>query len=410
MKFYIEIFGCKVNTYESNFIKKSLIEEGFFYADSLLDANIVIVNTCTVTNMSDTKCRKYIRRVKRENPNAILVVVGCSVQYNPDVYKDMSIDILLGNRYKSKLGMLIKDYLVTKEKYQFIENSRKLDFEDMRINNFDHTRAFIKIQDGCDNFCSYCIIPFVRGSIRSKNFELIKKEAEDLVKNNHYEIVLTGIHTGSYNDNGHDLVDVINELSKIENLKRIRLSSVEITELNDKFFTMLKNNPKFCNHLHIPLQSGSNEVLKKMNRKYDMAYFFQVIEKIRSIRPDISITTDIIVGFPESSVSNFEETYENALKLRFSKMHVFPYSKRNGTKASLMKEIDGLEKIRRVHKLLELSNYLEEEYQKKFVGKKVDVLIEEVNDNVSVGHTSNYLRVEINEKLLKNQIYEVIYK
>ncbi len=410
MKFYIEIFGCKVNTYESNFIKKSLIEEGFFYADSLLDANIVIVNTCTVTNMSDTKCRKYIRRVKRENPNAILVVVGCSIQYNPDVYKDMSIDILLGNRYKSKLGMLIKDYLVTKEKYQFIENSRKLDFEDMRINNFDHTRAFIKIQDGCDNFCSYCIIPFVRGSIRSKNFELIKKEAEDLVKNNHYEIVLTGIHTGSYNDNGHDLVDVINELSKIENLKRIRLSSVEITELNDKFFTMLKNNPKFCNHLHIPLQSGSNEVLKKMNRKYDMAYFFQVIEKIRSIRPDISITTDIIVGFPESSVSNFEETYENALKLRFSKMHVFPYSKRNGTKASLMKEIDGLEKTRRVHKLLELSNYLEEEYQKKFVGKKVDVLIEEVNDNVSVGHTSNYLRVEINEKLLKNQIYEVIYK
>ena len=410
MKFYIEIFGCKVNTYESNFIKKSLIEEGFFYADSLLDANIVIVNTCTVTNMSDTKCRKYIRRAKRENPNAILVVVGCSVQYNPEVYKDMSIDILLGNRYKSKLGMLIKDYLVTKEKYQFIENSRKLDFEDMRINNFDHTRAFIKIQDGCDNFCSYCIIPFVRGSIRSKNFELIKKEAEDLVKNNHYEIVLTGIHTGSYNDNGHDLVDVINELSKIENLKRIRLSSVEITELNDKFFTMLKNNPKFCNHLHIPLQSGSNEVLKKMNRKYDMAYFFQVIEKIRSIRPDISITTDIIVGFPESSVSNFEETYENALKLRFSKMHVFPYSKRNGTKASLMKEIDGLEKIRRVHKLLELSNYLEEEYQKKFVGKKVDVLIEEVNDNVSVGHTSNYLRVEINEKLLKNQIYEVIYK
>ncbi len=410
MKFYIETFGCKVNTYESNFIKKSLIEEGFFYADSLLDANIVIVNTCTVTNMSDTKCRKYIRRVKRENPNAILVVVGCSVQYNPDVYKDMSIDILLGNRYKSKLGMLIKGYLVTKEKYQFIENSRKLDFEDMRINNFDHTRAFIKIQDGCDNFCSYCIIPFVRGSIRSKNFELIKKEAEDLVKNNHYEIVLTGIHTGSYNDNGHDLVDVINELSKIENLKRIRLSSVEITELNDKFFTMLKNNPKFCNHLHIPLQSGSNEVLKKMNRKYDMAYFFQVIEKIRSIRPDISITTDIIVGFPESSVSNFEETYENALKLRFSKMHVFPYSKRNGTKASLMKEIDGLEKTRRVHKLLELSNYLEEEYQKKFVGKKVDVLIEEVNDNVSVGHTSNYLRVEINEKLLKNQIYEVIYK
>lgn len=410
MKFYIETFGCKVNTYESNFIKKSLIEEGFFYADSLLDANIVIVNTCTVTNMSDTKCRKYIRRVKRENPNAILVVVGCSVQYNPDFYKDMSIDILLGNRYKSKLGMLIKDYLVTKEKYQFIENSRKLDFEDMRINNFDHTRAFIKIQDGCDNFCSYCIIPFVRGSIRSKNFELIKKEAEDLVKNNHYEIVLTGIHTGSYNDNGHDLVDVINELSKIENLKRIRLSSVEITELNDKFFTMLKNNPKFCNHLHIPLQSGSNEVLKKMNRKYDMAYFFQVIEKIRSIRPDISITTDIIVGFPESSVSNFEETYENALKLRFSKMHVFPYSKRNGTKASLMKEIDGLEKTRRVHKLLELSNYLEEDYQKKFVGKKVDVLIEEVNDNVSVGHTSNYLRVEINEKLLKNQIYEVIYK
>ncbi len=410
MKFFIETFGCKVNTYESNFISQSLISRGFIFCNDVNDADIIIINTCTVTNSADSKCKKYVRRVRRENTRSILVVVGCSVQNNYLEYKEMNIDILIGNVGKSKIGDLIKEFMDKKEQICYIEKTRDLPFENMKIDNFNHTRAFIKIQDGCDNFCTYCIIPFMRGKCRSKDFDEIVKEAKKLVENNHHEIVLTGIHTGSYESNGKDLVDVINELSKIKKLKRIRLSSVEITELNEKFMEMLKNNSKFCNHLHIPLQAGSDEILKKMNRKYNLDYFYKKIEEIRNIRPDISITTDIIVGFPEETEEMFLETYENSKKLKFSKIHVFPYSKRNGTVASKMKEVSTSEKTNRVHKLLELSKELEQEYSEKFIGKVVDVLIEEVKDNYSVGHTSNYLKVIIPEKLNRNQIYEVVYK
>ncbi len=410
MKFYIETFGCKVNSYESNYIKQSLIASGFLCVDKMVDADIIIINTCTVTNTADTKCKKFVRRVRRENPDSILAVVGCSVQNNFSEYEKMNVDILLGNIEKSKLKDIILEYLENKVKYYYHETNRDLVFEDMEINDFDHTRAFIKIQDGCDNFCSYCIIPFMRGKCRSKEFNKVIEEAKMLVQNGHQEIVLTGIHTGSYNYEGHDLVDVINALSEIPGLERIRLSSVEITELNEKFMEMLKNNSKFCDHLHIPLQAGSDEVLKKMNRKYDLKYFFNKIDEIRSIRPNISITTDIIVGFPEETEEMFNETYENAKKLKFSKIHVFPYSKRNGTVASRLKEVSSTEKTNRVHKLLELSNILEKEYEDKFKGQKVKVLIEEVKDGVSIGHTSNYLKVEIPKVLEVNKFYEVIYK
>lgn len=410
MKFYIETFGCKVNAYESNYIKQSLLANGFLFVETMTDADIIIINTCTVTNTADSKCKKYVRRVRRENEKSILVVVGCSVQNNFEEYQTMNIDILLGNRYKSKLPELLNDYLVSKEKYSFIDTNRDLEFENMDIKDFDHTRAFIKIQDGCDNFCSYCIIPFMRGKCRSKEFELVIEEAKKLVANNHLEIVLTGIHTGSYSDKGRDLVDLINELSKIDGLERIRLSSVEITELNDKFMNMLKNNPKFCDHLHIPLQAGSNEVLKLMNRKYDLDYFFRKIDEIRSIRPDISITTDIIVGFPDETESMFNTTYETAKKIEFSKIHVFPYSKRNGTVASRMKEVNSAEKTNRVHKLLELSNILETNYNNRFKEKIVSVLIEEIKDGKSIGHTSNYLKVIIDKELEKNKIYDIEYK
>lgn len=409
MNFYIETFGCKVNSYESNYIKQSLIKSGFLFVDNLNSAEIVIINTCTVTNTADSKCKKFVRRVRRECPNAILVVMGCSVQNNINEYSDLNIDILIGNKNKNNIPKYINDYLNNLEKYINYDNNRELDFEDMQIDDFDHTRAFIKIQDGCDNFCTYCIIPFMRGKCRSKDFNKIIEEAKALALNNHQEIVLTGIHTGSYNFEGYDLVDVINELSKIEQIQRIRLSSVEITELNDKFMEMLKNNTKFCDHLHIPLQSGSDEILKKMNRKYDMKYFFDKIAEIRSIRPEVSITTDIIVGFPEETAENFEETYNNAKKLKFSKIHVFPYSKRNGTKAALLKEVSSIEKKERAHRLLELSNTLEKEYNEMFIGKTVSVLIEEVKDNKSIGHTSNYLKVETDEILEKNKIYDIVY-
>ncbi len=409
MKFYIETFGCKVNAYESNFVIKSLEDNGFILVNDINNANIIIVNTCTVTNTADSKCKKFIRRVKREYSSAILCVMGCSSQNNFSLYKDMKIDILLGNNEKSKIAEIINEYLSTNKSYEYYSNNRDLEFESMEINDFNHTRAFLKIQDGCDNFCSYCIIPFVRGKCRSKSFSDVILEAKNLVKNNHKEIVLTGIHTGSYNDNGKDLVDVINELSKIEGLLRIRLSSVEVTELNDKFMDMLKNNPKFCNHLHIPLQAGSDNVLKKMNRKYDMKYFFDKINLIRSIRNDISITTDIIVGFPEETSEDFQNTLDNSRKLKFSKIHVFPYSKRNGTVASKMKDVEDNVKSLRVHKLLELSSELECEYENKFNGTMQDVLIEEVNDKCSIGHTSNYLKVVVPEVLEKNTLVNVLY-
>jgi threonylcarbamoyladenosine tRNA methylthiotransferase MtaB len=410
MKYYIETFGCKVNSYESNYMSESLQANGFLLASKMNNADIIIINTCTVTNTADSKCKKYVRRVRRENPNSILVVVGCSVQNNFEEYKDMNINILLGNRYKYKIVALINNYLNNHENYAYIDNNRDIPFEDMEIKDFDHTRAFIKIQDGCDNFCAYCIIPFMRGKCRSKDFNNIIKEANRLVNNAHKEIVLTGIHTGSYNDNDKKLVDVINELSKIEKLERIRLSSVEITELDDDFMNMLKNNHKFCSHLHIPLQAGSNEILKLMRRKYDLNYFENKINEIRKIRPDISITTDIIVGFPTETDEMFNSTYEFAKKINFSKIHVFPYSRRNGTVASKMPEVNDGVKKKRVQKLLELSDVLEDKYSNRFIGQKVDVLIEETNDNMSIGHTSNYLKVVVKEKLKRNNIYQIEYK
>lgn len=406
MKFNIITFGCKVNQYESNMMKEVMLHHNFSFADNLSDTDILIVNTCTVTNVADKKCLKMIRHLKREYPKAILVVAGCSSQNKQELYKTMEIDILLGNKDKSNVAQLVANYLENKQKYVKFYNERNLEFEDMAISTFNHVRAFIKIEDGCDNFCSYCIIPYVRGSVRCKSFDKVIKEALALANNNHQEIVLTGIHTGRYNDNGRDLSDLIEELSKIEGIKRIRISSIEITELNDKFLNVLKNNSKVCNHLHIPLQSGSDEILKKMNRKYDLEYFANKIANIRAIRPDISITTDIIVGHPYESDEEFQSCLEFASNMVFSKIHVFPYSLREGTAASLMpNQVNEVTKKKRVRELLNLSNKLEQEYYDKFRGKKLDVLIEECDNGISVGHTSNYLCVQLEENLEKGRIY-----
>lgn len=409
MKFNIVTFGCKVNQYESNMMKEKMLSSNFFYEENMSDANIIIVNTCSVTNVADKKCLKMIRRIKREYPNALLVVAGCSSQNNQNVYEALDVDILLGNKDKSKIAELIKEYLDTEKKYVKFYNERDLDFEDMLINDYNHVRAFVKIEDGCDNFCSYCIIPFVRGSVRSKDFDTVIKEAKLLTEHGHKEIVLTGIHTGHYMSNNHDLTDLINELSKIDDLLRIRISSIEITELNDKFLEMLKINKKVCNHLHIPLQAGSDEILKRMNRKYDLAYYEEKINKIRSIRPDISITTDIIVGFPYETDELFNETLEFSKKMNFSKIHVFPYSIRVGTAAASMpNQVDEVTKKVRVKKLMALSEKQEKEYYEKFKGKELDILVEECDNNVSIGHTSNYLMVTLNENLLVGKIYKRI--
>lgn len=406
MTFKIITLGCKVNTYESEYMLERLLSSGYLYNEEKPD--IVIINTCSVTNMADSKSLKIVRRVKRENPHSILVVCGCSVQNDSSKYETLGIDILIGNREKSKIVTLIEDYIASSQKYKYITNKRELDFEDMKVDKFTtHTRAFIKIQDGCNNFCSYCIIPYTRGSIRSKNFEKTIAEAEELVKNGHKEIVLTGIHTGSYSDNGKDLSDLLVELAKITDLERIRISSIEITELDAKFLNTLKSTPKICNHLHIPLQSGSANILKRMNRKYDKEFFAQKINEIRSIRPSISITTDCIVGHPYETAEDFTEYLDFCKELEFSKIHVFPYSIRVGTAAATMPQVNPSIKKERAKKLIELSKKLERAYNKKFIGESLEIITEEKVGYYIVGHTSNYLRVLIKGDYMLNKTYLV---
>ena len=409
MKFNIITLGCKVNSYESNFMKEALVKNGFSFCNLNEKCDILILNTCTVTDTSDKKSLKEVRRLKRENPNAILVVCGCSVQNDKTKYDDLGINILMGNINKSNIVSIIEKYLDDKTPVEYVAKTRDLPFENMEVDISDHTRAYIKIEDGCDNFCSYCIIPFVRGKKRSKDFSLVLREVQHLANNGYKEIVLTGIDTGGYESNGKDLTDLIHEMSKVKGIERIRQSSIEITQINDKFINELKNNNKICDHIHIPLQSGSDSILKLMNRKYDLKYFFDKIDMIRSVRPDISITTDVIVGFPGETEEMFLETIQTCKKINFSKIHAFPYSERKGTKASMMDgKVPESVKHERVKKLLELSDSLEKSYYDKFKGKKLDVLIEEVSEYGSKGHTSNYLMVHTNEKLQKGEIYNLI--
>ena len=409
MKFNIITLGCKVNSYESNFMKEALVKNGFSFCNLNEKCDILILNTCTVTDTSDKKSLKEVRRLKRENPNAILVVCGCSVQNDKTKYDNLGINILMGNINKSNIVSIIEKYLDDKTPVEYVAKTRDLPFENMEVDISDHTRAYIKIEDGCDNFCSYCIIPFVRGKKRSKDFSLVLREVQHLANNGYKEIVLTGIDTGGYESNGKDLTDLIHEMSKINGIERIRQSSIEITQINEKFINELKNNNKICDHIHIPLQSGSDSILKLMNRKYDLKYFFDKIDMIRSVRPDISITTDVIVGFTGETEEMFLETMETCKKINFSKIHAFPYSERKGTKASMMDgKVPESVKHERVKKLLELSEKLEKSYYDKFKGKNKDVLIEEVNEFGSKGHTSNYLMVHTNEKLQKGEIYNLI--
>ena len=401
MKFYIYTLGCKVNAYESEVMKEKLLANGYIYDEEHPD--IVIVNTCSVTNMADNKSKKMVRHLKKLFPKSKIVVAGCSAENKEKEYSNMDIDILIGNVKKSEIVELLKE-----DNYKYFAHTRKLPFEDMTINSFTtHNRAFIKIEDGCDNFCSYCIIPFTRGSIRSKDFEKVISEVKTLVEHGHKEIVLTGIHTGSYNSEGKDLTDVIHEISKIDGLERIRISSIEATELNDKFLEELKVNSKICNHLHIPIQSGSNTILKSMKRKYTLDEYEKIIDKVRNVRPNISISTDLIVGFPGESEELFKETLNTLNRIKFSKIHVFPYSKRDGTAAALMpNQIDEAIKKDRSRVVFELSSKFEEEYAMKFIGSEIEVLVETGN----IGTSSNYLKVLLNDNFKVNSIVKVIPK
>ena len=389
--------GCKVNTYESEYIINELKKAGYEIKDFDDICDVYIINTCTVTNSSDSKSKKMIRQAIRRNSNACVVAMGCFIAANPDI--DIpGLDIILGNKDKSKIVSLLDEYFNTKEIIRDQYKGRLKEFEDMYITDFPgRTRAFVKIQDGCDNFCSYCIIPFVRGKCRSKDESKVISEVTDLVSNGYKEIVLTGIHTGSYGvDLDTSFADLLEKLVKIDGLDRLRISSIETTELNEDVLNVLRNSKVLVDHLHIPIKAGSNEILKAMNRKYDLDYFFAKIAEIRSIRPNISISTDVIVGFPGETEELFETTIDTCKKLEFSKLHVFPYSERRGTASSRMsnKIENGIVK-ERARRLIEVSTELEKNYMNKFIDSEVEVLIEETKEGFSYGHTGNFLYVKI---------------
>lgn len=423
MKFYIYTLGCKVNSYESRIMTEDLINAGYVEEkDNSIPADIYIINTCSVTNTADSKSLKLIRQAIKKNKDAIIVVCGCLAQAKPETVNIEGVDIVIGNKNKSKVSEYINEYVKNKNKKTDIYDISNVEFETMKLNNFDKTRAFIKIQDGCNNFCAYCIIPYTRGSVRSKPREDILNEIDHLTLNGHKEIVLTGIHTGNYGSefDNYDFADLLNEIVKIKKLSRIRISSIEITELNDRVLEIIKDNNVLVDHLHIPLQSGSDEILKLMNRKYDTKYFIEKINKIRKIRPDISITTDVIVGFPNETDKNFNETIETIKKVDFSKLHVFPYSKREGTKAATMEgQVKEEIKKQRVMELLKLSKELENKYINKFIGKTLTFIPEVYKDGYLIGHTGNYLLIklkgceellhkEVSVKLMENQYPYII--
>ena len=408
MTFAIHTFGCKVNIYESEYVTNLMQENGYKMVDFDSDnANIYIINTCTVTNEADKKDRKLIHATRKNHPDAILIVMGCYSQLNPNV---IDADIIIGNKYKSKIIELIEEFKNTNQKIIKVDDIRKTNFEDMYINRFlTHTRAFVKIQDGCNAFCAYCAIPYARGGIRSKDFDKVISEVTNLVNNGYHEIVLTGIHTGRYGIEKHtNLETLLKELVSIPNIFRIRLSSIEINEITDGIIDLIKNNDIMAKHLHIPLQSGSDTILKSMNRLYDVETFINRVAYIRNEIPDISITTDLILGFPGETEENFKETLDTLNKIKFTKIHTFPYSRRDGTKAASMpNQIDGNIKKCRVKEVINLSDKFEVNYYKEKVGNTYDGIIETRKDGKKIVITTNYIPVEVTTNLANNQKVKV---
>ena len=406
MKVGICSLGCKVNIYESELVTNILKNNNYTVVDFEDKADIYIINTCSVTNESDKKSRKMINRAKKNNPAAIIIVMGCYSHVNAE---DIDVDIVLGNKDKSKIVEIIEEYIKTKQKKKIIYDLTKVDFEKMEITNFDsHTRAFVKIQDGCNAFCSYCIIPYVRGRVRSKDPEDVIKEVTTLVEKGYKEIVLTGIHTGRYGtDINTTLEELLNKLVNIPNIYRIRLSSIEINEITPGIKELLKENKVMAKHLHIPLQSGSNKILKLMNRRYNKEEFLSMVDNLRDI-PDISLTTDLIVGFPNEGEEEFNETIDTLKKIGFTKIHTFPYSKRKGTPAAIMdNQVFPEEKKKRVHRILDLSNKYEHNFYESKIGKIYDGVVEVHSNGTTIVHTSNFIPVIINDIVEEGTIVDV---
>lgn len=394
--------GCKVNTYESEAMLKLFIEKGYNEVNFDENADVYVINTCTVTNTGDSKSRQMIRKAIRQNKNAVICVVGCYSQIaSHEVASIDGVHIVLGTQYRQHIVDFVEEF--QKERKQIIKvddvmNLKK--FEDLDIDMFTkNTRAFLKIQDGCNNFCTYCIIPYARGAVRSREKESVLKQAQALVDHGFVEIVLTGIHTAGYGADfeNYSFYDLLVDLTtKVHGLKRLRISSIEMSQVTDEIINLIVNSPIIVDHLHIPIQSGCDATLKRMNRHYTTAEFASKIRILKEKLPSLSITTDVIVGFPQETDEEFEKTYQWIQEMHFNQLHVFPYSPRLGTPAARMKgQIDGNIKHERVKSLIALSHQLQSEFASWQIGKTLEVLIEERQGKYMVGHASNYLKVHV---------------
>jgi threonylcarbamoyladenosine tRNA methylthiotransferase MtaB len=411
--------GCKVNQFETEAMTEILEKDGFKVLPPNEAGDIYIINTCAVTKESERKSRQFINKAKRINPNALVVAVGCSVQLNSEkINKETKADIIIGTKHKGNIGSLIKDKLNDiNQDYEIDDFQGKVSFEELKISTVhDKTRANIKIQDGCSQFCSYCIIPYVRGPIRSRNHDDIVKEVEKIAENGYKEIVLNGIHISSYGKDLHEkdaLIKLIEDINNIEGIQRIRLGSLEPNLINEGFMKRYAALNKACDHFHLSLQSGSDSVLKRMNRRYSAEEYKNNVRLIRRCMPSAGITTDIIVGFPGETAEEFNETMEFVKDIQFSRIHVFKYSIREGTKAAEMTEqVEDAVKSHRSKVLIDLGESISNEFMKKFIGRDLPVLIEtEKNENLYEGYTTNYLKVLLKSDInVKNEIINVHIK
>lgn len=409
--FNIITLGCKVNQYESEAVEEIFEARGYKKKEE--NADIYVINTCTVTNMSDRKSRQMISRARRDNPEAVIAVMGCYSQVKPEEVSQIEgVDIVLGSRNKEEVVDLCEDVLQNKGAIdKVLSLSETKTIEDLEISNQEAmTRAYMKIQDGCNMYCSYCLIPYARGNISSRDMESIKNEAKRLAKNGYKEIVLTGIHVSSYGKdlkNGTSLIDVIEGVAKTDGIERIRLSSMEPRHITREFLERMKATKKACDHFHLSLQSGSDDILKAMNRKYDTKIFKEKVDLIREVFPNAGLTTDIIVGFPTETDENHGETKNFVKDIKFAKTHLFKYSKRDGTKAATMKpEVDGNIKKERLKELEEIEQVNKREFLEKQIGKTLSVLFESKSDmdGYKSGYSTNYLRVNVKDEIEDNEI------
>lgn len=396
--------GCKVNFYETEGIWQLFKNEGYEQVDFERTADVYLINTCTVTNTGDKKSRQVIRRAIRRNPEAIIAVTGCYAQTSPaEVAAIPGVDIVVGTQDRDKIIPLIKQFQAERTPINAVRNIMKTrEFEELDVPEFsDRTRAFLKIQEGCNNFCTFCIIPWSRGLLRSRKPESVLQQAKQLVDAGYKEIVLTGIHTGGYGEDleGYSLAKLLWDLDKVDGISRLRVSSIEASQITEEVLEVLKGSDKMCRHFHIPLQAGDDDVLKRMRRKYTTAEFGRKIELIHKIMPDAAITTDVIVGFPGETEEMFRNGYRFMEQMQFAEMHVFPYSKRTGTPAARMEDqINEEVKNARVHELIDLSERMQLQYAQPFVGQVLEVIPERVykeapGSGLIMGYTDNYLQV-----------------